>query len=94
VEKSVTCRDQRWFTARIMPYRTLENRIDGVVVTFVDITAGKVQEAELRQARDELASLLASKTIELSQTHATLQAERTEHRSATGLAEDAPEGAP
>ncbi len=94
LEKSVTCRDRKSFTARIMPYRTLENRIDGVVVTFVDITAGKVQEAELRQTRDELASLLASKTTELSQTHAALQAERAEHRSATGPAEDAPEDAP
>lgn len=97
MEKPITCRDQRWFTARIMPYRTLENRIDGVVVTFVDITAGKVQEAELRQARDEMASLLAGKTTELSQTHAALQAERIErieHGSTTGPAEGAPEDTP
>ena len=37
-------RDGRWFTVRIMPYRTLDDRIDGVVITFTDIsvaTAGK-----------------------------------------------------
>ena len=29
-----TPRDGRWFTVRIMPYRTLDDRIDGVVITF------------------------------------------------------------
>jgi len=36
---------------RIMPYRTQENRIDGVVITFSDITAAKRLEAQLRQTR-------------------------------------------
>lgn len=44
----------RWFTIRIMPYRTLENRIDGVVITFVDITASKTLEAELRATEAKL----------------------------------------
>jgi two-component system CheB/CheR fusion protein len=38
-EKSVNARDGRWFTVRIMPYRTMDNRIDGVVLTFANITA-------------------------------------------------------
>jgi len=33
--------DGHWYQARILPYRTLENAIDGVVVTFVDITSQK-----------------------------------------------------
>jgi hypothetical protein len=33
-----------------MPYRTLENRIDGVVITFTDISAAKALEARLREA--------------------------------------------
>jgi two-component system CheB/CheR fusion protein len=41
--------DARWFSVRIMPYRTLDNRIDGVVITFADITAAKTLEATLRQ---------------------------------------------
>jgi two-component system CheB/CheR fusion protein len=48
-EKPVHSRDGRWFSVRIMPYRTLDNRIDGVVITFVDITAAKDLEASLRQ---------------------------------------------
>ena len=49
-ETPVTTTDGRWFNVRIMPYRTLGNRIDGVVITFVDISAAKALEAELRKA--------------------------------------------
>ena len=37
-EKEVRTEDGRWYSRRLMPYRTLDNRIDGVVITFVDIT--------------------------------------------------------
>ncbi len=43
-----TC-DGRWFRVRVMPYRTQENVIDGVVITFTDITEIKRLEAELRK---------------------------------------------
>ncbi len=39
-----------WYTLRIQPYRTLENMIEGAVITFVDITAIKKTEAALREA--------------------------------------------
>jgi two-component system CheB/CheR fusion protein len=32
-----------------MPYRTMENAIDGVVITFWDISASKDLEAKLRK---------------------------------------------
>jgi two-component system, chemotaxis family, CheB/CheR fusion protein len=47
-EKQIATRDGRWFTVRIMPYRTMEDVIGGVVITFLDITAAKALEAELR----------------------------------------------
>lgn len=47
-EKVVTTQDGRWYRVRIMPYRTQENIIDGVVITFIDITQIKRLEAELR----------------------------------------------
>jgi len=40
-EKQLPTSDGRWFSVRIMPYRRLDNMIDGVVITFVDITATK-----------------------------------------------------
>lgn len=48
-EKSIGTIDDNWFTVRIMPYRTLDNRIDGVVITFSNITAAKKLEANMRE---------------------------------------------
>ena len=51
-EKQIQSSDQRWFSVRIMPYRRLDNVIDGAVITFVDITATKKVEATLRKDAD------------------------------------------
>lgn len=60
-EKQVTTADRRWFKVRIMPYRTTEDEIDGVVITFSDITAAKALEAELREENARLRSLVEAK---------------------------------
>ncbi len=57
-ESSIATRDGRWFTVRIMPYRTQDNRIDGVVITFSDISVAKKLEAELRATEARLRELL------------------------------------
>lgn len=48
--QSVAAADGRWFSVRIMPYRTLSNMIHGAVLTFVDISAAKALEFRLREA--------------------------------------------
>ena len=48
MERQIHLPDGTWYEARILPYRTLENMIDGVVITFSDITSYKKLEAELR----------------------------------------------
>jgi len=48
-EKQIVTSDGRWFMVKIMPYRTLSDMIDGVVITFHDITKSKNLEAELRK---------------------------------------------
>ena len=35
VERQVQTRDERWLTVRMRPYRTVEDKIDGVVVTLM-----------------------------------------------------------
>jgi chemotaxis methyl-accepting protein methylase len=50
-EKAISTHDDRWYTVKIMPYRTLDNVIDGVVITFMDITTNKKLEAELRHEK-------------------------------------------
>jgi two-component system CheB/CheR fusion protein len=47
-EKHVATRSGGWYNVRILPYRTVDNVIDGVVVTFINITASKHLESQLR----------------------------------------------
>ena len=49
-ERQISTSDGLWFTVRVMPYRTLADVIQGVVITFVDITAAKELESRLRGA--------------------------------------------
>jgi two-component system CheB/CheR fusion protein len=58
-ETDVSATDGRWFKVRIMPYRTQDNRIDGLVMTFADISASKKLEIALRDAQNRLQSLVS-----------------------------------
>jgi two-component system CheB/CheR fusion protein len=58
VEKEIAATDSRWFRTRVMPYRTLDDVINGVVITFMEITAAKRLEAELRSSRERFGALL------------------------------------
>lgn len=51
-ETQVQTLSGRWFTLRMRPYRTLENVIEGVVITFEDITDIKLVESELRSVNE------------------------------------------
>ena len=57
-EKQVTTEDCRWFRVRIMPYRTLENVIDGVVITFTDVKILRGVEDSLRGQSNTLRRML------------------------------------
>ena len=54
IEKSITTNDGRWFDIKIMPYRTLDDHIDGLVLTFNDVTKFKKMELELKEANEKL----------------------------------------
>ena len=62
VEKPIGCKDGRWFTVRIMPYRTLDDRIDGVVITFADISASRATAAKLGVQHASLEKRFAQQT--------------------------------
>jgi two-component system CheB/CheR fusion protein len=49
-ETEVQTLDGKWYVLRILPYRTLDNVIEGVVVTFIDITEVKHTQDELQKA--------------------------------------------
>jgi len=75
-EKPIAAHDGRWFTVRIMPYRTLDNRIDGVVITFVDITASKSLEAELRDKHAGLEKRVVEQSARLDKAKKSLHTDQ------------------
>lgn len=54
VESEVRGEGGRWFLRRVLPYRTADNRIDGIVVTFVDMTDRKHAEQQRERLMHEL----------------------------------------
>ena len=54
IETVILTPDGRWFNVRIMPYRTTDDRIDGLVMTFTDISLAKKLEIELKEAQVKL----------------------------------------
>lgn len=48
-EIEVRTKDKKWYLVRIVPYRTMENVIEGVVITFTDVNEVKKSEEELRK---------------------------------------------
>jgi two-component system, chemotaxis family, CheB/CheR fusion protein len=54
IEKQIMSNSGKWYSVRIMPYRTIDDRIDGLVLTFSDITVAKRLEAELNKKISDL----------------------------------------
>jgi two-component system CheB/CheR fusion protein len=50
IEREVQDREGRWFSLRVRPYRSAENKIDGAVLALFDIDAPKRYEAAVRSA--------------------------------------------
>lgn len=60
IKKQIPTKDGRWFSVRIMPYRTFDEKIDGVVITFFNITDLKEVEVKLRETEQLNIMLLNS----------------------------------
>ncbi|NVO18849.1 MAG: PAS domain-containing protein [Bacteroidetes bacterium] len=56
IQKQVPAKDGRWFLTRIMPYRTFDDRIDGLVITFINIT--DLKQVEVKYSEMERLSRL------------------------------------
>jgi two-component system CheB/CheR fusion protein len=73
-EREIEARDGAWFLRRIMPYRTQDNRVEGVVITFADITvrtqaadAMSVARRQAEQANVAKSRFLAAASHDLRQ---------------------------
>jgi two-component system CheB/CheR fusion protein len=57
IDTTVQALDGKWYAMHIQPYRTLENVIEGAVISFVDVTEIVQTRDALRQANEELQRL-------------------------------------
>jgi two-component system, chemotaxis family, CheB/CheR fusion protein len=64
LQREVRSRNNRWYDVRMRPYRTVDDKIDGVVITFVDMSERKKVEQALRESEQRLRQL--TRLIELS----------------------------
>ena len=51
IRREIRSRKNRWYDVSVRPYRTADGKIDGVVVTFIDITERRRTENSLRQQK-------------------------------------------
>jgi two-component system CheB/CheR fusion protein len=59
-EREVQDREGRWYSMRVRPYRTMDNKIDGAVMTFIDIDTAKRIHLELQREQTFTAAVLES----------------------------------
>ena len=75
-----------WYTMRLLPYRTMDNVIEGAVITFVDITEMKkmhVHISEMKLAKEEKEKRAAELVI--ANKELAFQNEEKEKRAAEAL---------
>jgi two-component system CheB/CheR fusion protein len=64
-EQEVAVANGSWYMMRCVPYRTLNDVIDGVVFTFTDVTGLKQSEEAMRRARDYTDNIIQTVPISL-----------------------------
>jgi two-component system CheB/CheR fusion protein len=82
VEREVSEDGGRAFLVRVLPYRTIDDRIAGVVLTFVDITERQAAQAAMQQARNDLEVRVQERTAQLDDVNSKLRAEVKGHEQA------------
>jgi len=75
IEREVAESTGRFFLARILPYRTTDERIGGVVLTFLDVTERHVAQLAVRQAHHELEGRVRERTAQLDEANGSLRLE-------------------
>ncbi len=60
MEKEVQTPEGRWHLMHVLPYRAADERVAGVVITFIDVTSMKRTEQAIQQARRFAESIIAT----------------------------------
>jgi two-component system CheB/CheR fusion protein len=57
IRRELKSRSGKWYDMRLRPYRTVDDKIDGVVITFVDVSDRRHVEDALRESERKLREL-------------------------------------
>jgi two-component system, chemotaxis family, CheB/CheR fusion protein len=60
IEREVATTDGLWYLMRLLPYRTTDDRIEGIVMTFLDISSRRQAEERVRAGEERLRLLIDS----------------------------------
>jgi len=82
IEREVGQSGGRHFLARLLPYRTLDDRIAGVVLTFVDVTERELAKQAAERAHLELEERVRERTVQLAEANEALRIEIDKQRDA------------
>jgi two-component system CheB/CheR fusion protein len=73
IEREVKTEEGNWYLIRLRPYRTRDDRIEGVVVSFIDINQLKETEQALVHAKALLEERVQERTSELDEANRKLR---------------------
>jgi two-component system CheB/CheR fusion protein len=73
LEREVQTAEGNWLLIRLRPYRTQDDRIEGVVISFIDINQLKATAQELVRAKDLLEERVQERTSELDDANRKLR---------------------
>ncbi len=59
IEREIGGQGDHWYLARLLPYRSSEQKIDGTVLTFIDISSSHAAEERVRLGEERLSKQLA-----------------------------------
>ncbi len=76
LEREVQAEHGQWYMVRQRPYRTSDDRIEGLVITFVNITKLKTAEQAQREMAAKLEERVRTRTRELDDTNRRLSQAR------------------
>ncbi|HKE56387.1 MAG TPA: CheR family methyltransferase [Pyrinomonadaceae bacterium] len=78
IEREVNTADNHSYMMKLLPYRTVDDKIDGVVITLVDVSELARSRRELQKAQEELESRVNTRTKELASANEALLTEASE----------------
>jgi two-component system CheB/CheR fusion protein len=82
--REIVAENGAWYIRRILPYRTQDNRIEGVVITFADISEVKAAEREIQAARaysDSIIDTIRQPLVVLDDRLCVVSANRSFYRT-------------